>query len=649
MPARLPAPFSIVGSPDLADHSLDPDEQFLQRLRRASASVLGDSDVGRRVRELCDDHEAVRRSLTQQRTAGSLVIAVIGAAGQGKSWVLRQFVRDRQVAVQIPSGNNLNEATEQLIWVGAQPPSDLDPRQERYVFCADHQLHSLGMPYVLVDTPGATDDRRQVAEIAKRALSMAGVLVLVTRRDQMRSSIVSSLALAAEGAIILPVVNSIRTHDDALTADCESLLGRIRQIAPTSEVMPPVLIDDYSIQDRQEAVVATDAIGEITGRLQAQFAYKGGPETRQTARLAAQETAFRNSLKQLLGDRLPALTAAVERLRQAAEALPAEIAENLIGGGPQLRAAVRGRLRAGLMSDTDGIWFPFRTLLSLLNLTSGAWDRVLLSLTGSLPSLIGAAWSSAKNATATSRGEQDIREGLKRRAAAIVSDRLGPLATRFRHELLRLHAGQGTAGGPAPADGAIASEQVIRGSTDELPADLAGIDALQEESVQIFAEEVARVALSRRVATVAALLGTVLFWGLLSGPIVALYRSYGAACWHALQSLSGDLTAFPRPDLAMMLTSLLLSLLPTAIFAMVVVSLAQSRRRVDQAEDAIRHQHHATIQRLKHNRVLRLRWDDPLLADAEFLLSVEAVPNRTGGGPLPPTPQTNEIDSPAKG
>ncbi len=71
----------------------------------------------------------------------------------------------------------------------------------------------------------------------------------------------------------------------------------------------------------------------------------------------------------------------------------------------------------------------------------------------------------------------------------------------------------------------------------------------------------------------------------------------------------------------MMLTSLLLSMLPTALFAMVVLSMAQSRSRVDRAEARIREIHHETIARLQNEGVLRLRWDEPLLADAEFLLS----------------------------
>ncbi|HBV64503.1 MAG TPA: hypothetical protein DEF45_15955, partial [Rhodopirellula sp.] len=79
--------------------------------------------------------------------------------------------------------------------------------------------------------------------------------------------------------------------------------------------------------------------------------------------------------------------------------------------------------------------------------------------------------------------------------------------------------------------------------------------------------------------------------------------------------------SFPRPDLAMILTSLLLSSLPLAIFAMMVLSASQSRSKVRKAEKRIRDVHHETIDRLQREGVLRLSWDEPLLADAEFLLS----------------------------
>jgi hypothetical protein len=111
----------------------------------------------------------------------------------------------------------------------------------------------------------------------------------------------------------------------------------------------------------------------------------------------------------------------------------------------------------------------------------------------------------------------------------------------------------------------------------------------------------------------------------MAGPIVALYRGYFDASYATLRELAGNLERFPRPDLSMMLTSLLLSILPTALFAMVVLSLAQGRRRVHRAEQQIRQRHQETITALQREGVLQLRWDEPLLADAEFLLSAGAA------------------------
>ena len=61
-------------------------------------------------------------------------------------------------------------------------------------------MQSIGVPYLIVDSPGCTDDRRAVAAVAARALSLASVLLLVVRRDQIRSEAVGMLA---EDAIVM--------------------------------------------------------------------------------------------------------------------------------------------------------------------------------------------------------------------------------------------------------------------------------------------------------------------------------------------------------------------------------------------------------------------------------------------------------------
>lgn len=598
----------------------DSGELFLRRVRGAALSVLGDGDVGRLVMSLCDHHEEARRNVVRDRTPGAIPIAVVGATGQGKSWLIRQFLRSATAIASIPSGNRLEEATERLVWIGPTPPADLDYRHEAFVYCdAAHQV-DLGFPYTLVDTPGSTDDRSAIQQIARRALSLAGVLILIVRRDQLRSGKLCDLAALSEGAIVIPVVNAIRERNATLPADVDDFINRISHTAPGSVIAPAVLVDDFDLADHDEPAVAAKMVAEITERIATQVQRTGGPESRQGCRLSALDKRFRDQLAGLLDERLPGLTAAVQRLREAADALPAEIAQSLVGGGPPLRATIRSRLRAELLAETSAIWFPYRSLLGLLSLTSGAWDRLVLSLTGSLPSLIGTAWSGVRNFVAEAERSRELRDGLQRRAAALVSDRLGPPTTRFHRELGRLRSG-GT--GIDPNAISSSGDQVLGGPRESIAADLAGIDALQEVSQEIVDEQIRRVAVTRGWALACCSLGTLAFWGLMAGPIVALYRGYVGAGYDTLSHLSGDLSAFPRADMSLLLTSLLLSLFPTALFAMLVVTWAQGRGRVDTAEAGITHAHREAIRRLQRDRVLHLRWSDPVLADAEFLLAID--------------------------
>ena len=475
-------------------------------------------------------------------------------------------------------------------------------------------MESIGTSYVLVDAPGSTDDRRAVARVAARALSLASVLVVVIRRDQIRSQAVGMLTEASEGTIVIPVVNAVRHHDDSISADVDSLASRLRHAAPTSVIAPAVMIDDFDVEGRSEVEVGQQAAAQVSDAIGEMLGTSWEGDRRRSARLAALDARFRAALHSVLSDQLPGLTAAVARLNDEARALPQEIAESLVGLGGPLRAAIRSRLRLSLLTDTAAFWFPYRSLLALLNLTHGAWDRVLMSLSGSLPSLIGAVWTSTKNLSIDRGAVQDIREGLRQRSAAAVADRLGPLAARFRDELSELRHDRSTG----------VSNYSLHTSKSQV-AYLSGLDSLQESSQRIFDEEVDRVALSRFAAVMAGLIGTAIFWFLMAGPIVALYRGYFDASYATLREFAGNLERFPRPDLSMMLTSFLLSVLPTALFAMVVLSLAQGRRRVYRAEQRIRQRHQETITALQREGVLQLRWDEPLLADAEFLLSAGAA------------------------
>ncbi len=100
-----------------------------------------------------------------------------------------------------------------MYWIGPHVPEGLDNQKEIYIPCQSESMIPLRQPYMLLDTPGITDDDRDAARIAREAMSLSPIKLLVVRRDQLRGAILGSLALFTEGAICIPVVNCVPTLD----------------------------------------------------------------------------------------------------------------------------------------------------------------------------------------------------------------------------------------------------------------------------------------------------------------------------------------------------------------------------------------------------------------------------------------------------
>lgn len=285
--------------PDRASHHASPSEldgepgrpgdEFLRRVRRAAMHVLGDSPTGRDVIDLCDEHDQARRMILEDRSQGNTVVAVVGATGQGKSWLIRQMIRNSAAAATVRSGNNLDEATEKLVWVGPFPPADLDPRSEQFIHCISSDMQPIGMPYLLVDAPGSTDDRPAIAALARRALSMASVLLLMVRRDQLRSETVAVLTEASEGTVVIPIVNAVR-RDDSLDTDVDAFVARMRKAAPTSRIVAPVMIEDFDVSGRGEVVVGVATAETVANRLQSEIGDAWDGDRRRSTRMAVRCT-----------------------------------------------------------------------------------------------------------------------------------------------------------------------------------------------------------------------------------------------------------------------------------------------------------------------------------------------------------------------
>lgn len=588
---------------------------FSERLAEATRIVFGDRPLTHAVTEACARYEKDVRNIQTGRGINALTLAIVGAKGQGKTWVARQLVRDPHIRNLLRSGDLNQDATTRLVWIGPHSPDGLDTVSEIYYPCPASQMAEIGQPYVVLDTPGVTDTNHRAAEIASDALSLAPIKMLVIARDQLRAA--SNLLIAAriDGAVCIPVISSVEPEElqegtvaaSQLRNDLRALRDQLQLRAPSARLVSEVLVPDFEITGNEE-VASTAFVGQLIDRLSELELNALSLSSARDSRLHSAQQRLRTDVAKLIGAELPQLAAAVDRLNRETESLPDRVLESLLGSSAVLETGVRMRLRARLVSDTSLLWFPYRTVLSTLNLTQGAWDRVVLALAGSIPSLFGALASWARNSRQSRDFNTEIQDGIRQRTQRQVEERLKPLCDQFHRAVMKLR----------PQDER--SKSMDSGSSNGMS--LSGIDELQNRSQKIFDTAIAANATANIWVQLLALAGTILFWIFMAGPIVVIYREYLAASIHALGGVETHLENFPHPSAGLMVTSVVLSVLPLTIYCMVVLTATLSHRKVGGVAKGIIREHEQAIAELKRNDVIRLEFEDELLQQAEFLLNL---------------------------
>jgi len=592
----------------------DQGQVYADRVAAAVTGLFGDQPVAHEVLRACREFERQRAGIESSRGIELLSVSLVGAKGQGKSWIARQLIKDHRVAEQLRSGDLARDATGNLTWVGPRSPEQLNPGMERFIFCQIDQMADIGRPYLLLDTPGVTDADAQIAEIARQALSLSPIKLVVIARDQIRSAINTHIARQTAGSVCIPIITMVDPkdlHSSDLANDIKQLLTHLKQAAPQSDWLDPITVVDFDIAANAQEVGrhTADAIVE---RLRSRPLDDVSLSRSKEQRLQAAQERFRVQVSRLVGDQIPQLASAVRKLYQETEKIPEEVISSMLGSPLILQAAVRSRMRTQLVNDTSALWFPYRSILSLLHLTHGAWDRVLMSLTGSVPSLFGALTAWARNFQQTRQLQWEMQSGLKDRIEQQVRDRIEPLCEHFQRVVHRLQS-----------RGTIASHNPATENISGLGIQLNGIQQLQNHSQNIFENTLAENAFSRFPLQIAGLLGTALFWAFLSGPIISVYRQYFQASYHAISDSVVTVEHFPHPPPTLFFTSLLLSALPLLIYCMVILTLYLRRSTIERVSALIQQRHYQTIEEMKIAGTLKLHFENPLLDQAQFLIHLE--------------------------
>lgn len=586
---------------------------FAPRIVEATASVFGASPLTLAVEHACQRYQKDIENIESGRGIGALLIAIVGAKGQGKTWAARQFVRDESIRTMLRSGDLMDDATVRLVWIGPIAPDELDLDSEIYVPCQTQQLAQIGQPYVILDTPGLTDADQRAAKLAKEALSLAPIKLLVIARDQIRAAANLTLAHQIDGAVCIPVISSVEPEEmsggeaeSQLSNDVRALREQLTIMAPRSQLTAEIRVPDFEISG-DESQSSQVFLSAILDRLNQIGLTRGALGNARDLRIQAANERLRTDVARLIADALPQLSQAVQQLNRETSQLPQRVLDTLLGSEEVLETGIRMRLRARLVSDTALIWFPYRTVLATLNLTQGAWDRVMLALSGSVPSLFGALTSWARNVRASRDFNTQVQDGVRQHSQQQVEERLRPLCDRFHQTVLKLRPRE-------ERSWPVATSTKMR---------LLGIEELQTRSQAIFDQAIHRSTTSFWFTQLLGLLGVLLFWSLMSAPIIVLYREYFAASWNVFSGREEQLENFPHPTAGLFLTSLILALLPLAIYCMAVLCWVLGGRKVRRIVKEIVKEHATTMAELQSAKVIDLEFEDELLQQAEFLLNLQ--------------------------
>lgn len=604
------------------DHVMESEAALVlsRSLREASDVLFGEQPIASRIRALCRKHEMECQQILYGRGLASVIVAVVGDKGQGKTWICRQLVLDPSLQRELPSGVLARESTTRLTWIGPEHPNQVDGNFERHLPCLASSLFDLGFPYVLLDTPGATDAQDRAAEIAREALSIAPVQLLVIRRDQLRSSSTCPLVRRSEGVLCIPVITAISPRDVATTQlnavavgnhhtdgermlydDIQAWLAMVHASAPHSTLLTPILIEDFEATGNE--LIAGDSFRkQLASALKHQSL--AAIATTQERRIDASCQRLRISVSEAIVEETPQLVAAVENLLEESQRLPSRVIESVLGSNIVLETIVRAKLRSQIVADTSLLWFPYRTTLSLLSMTQGAWDRVLLMMTGSLPSLVGTLVTWTQNLYQHRKADWELQYGLKDRIQRQVDDHLRPLQQHFYRVLSSTHS------------------RMTPERTSESTVKLRGLEELQSQAQALLEKTVREYRTNPFLVFLAALVGSLVFWGLLLGPIVLIYRDYVVASYHSLTGVTVRVDDFPHPSASMLLSCVVLSFLPLLVYTMFVLAIFLRRSRIESVARRLLQQYHSLVAKLQGDGILGLDVRDSLVEKAQTLLSL---------------------------
>lgn len=582
---------------------MSPAAVEIRRLSESLDLLFGKSPEGGSLVARCNEALDELESFADGRSIDGAIIAVLGAKNSGKSWLCRLLVKEEASRERISSGETSKFATEKATWIGPDAPPALDTEHEVRIAMRSDAMVDLGSHYTLLDLPGYNDATITAREAALKALRGVPLRVLVASSATLADESQFAFLEKSDGTRILPVV----VDDDHPRLEKEgrgeltAMAARIRRHCPHAEVLEPVIVP-HVLRAPGEILAKISLAEERLFPVLRKVIASAPLDENMIGKVVIER--LRRDLAGDLREFVKRVSPAYADLEMMEAGLAAELVQKILGPDPQLEAGLRMKMRLLALSRTPGWFFPFRTFSGLFAITAGAWDRMAFAMAGSLPSLALLIFQTAKNTKRLAEMTDDVKAALAMRLESMARDDLGD---RNRIFIRSINA---------------SLPDATRRPEEKPPrTHFIGLERVTEESGVIFEKVIRKHVFGRVGLFIWGGLATLLFVGLLSGPLLAVYREFGHAWLGAFNDSTGvRWQAFPTPSASMILTSLLLALLPVIFCALVVCLRTTPAVRVQSALVAAKAEHKSLLESLAHDKTIRLFSDDPIREASRVVL-----------------------------
>lgn len=606
----------INSSNPLNPYSESPPVDLADRADKAVQQLFGhDSALTRSVKDISNSLRSDVQRISKGQTTGLTTIAIVGRVGEGKSWLAKTFINDNDSTSElqdlIQSGQNASDRSMNLTWIGTHHTFGELNERERFIKLSPQNLLDLGSSYLIADTPGYSDHDPSLETLSSMALMSSSIKLLATSISHIRDSSLAQFVGSMDGSLIVPIVRfrpqgDSLIPDEAVRQDCIEEMKKWHNHAPSANILPAIFVPDAGIAGEQATRKHTRtqlslALTPLIEQPDTLLAHK-------ESQLQQRMTRTKQELSQSLEGFRNRIGAPLDRLNQLTSSLPDIVQKEVIGDTGQLNIGIRSRFRADAIERTPALLLPYRSLIGILGLTQGAWDRLIFTTLGSVPALVMTAFHSVKSWSKTKDFESTLREQAQQRIRSLINDAYRDDIKNFSRAL-----------------DAVTHETEIRDEDNDKDNDMMDIEGLT--GLEIEAQEIiANVIEKRRIAGFTLWLGGIfafiLFWAMLAGPAVDLYTDYIGNLVDTAQAVSNDWKNYPQPPASLMLTSLLLSIIPAGIISMLVMYITCRRGRVKAARNDIQLQIGNTIKERISSNKLRLVINNPKLDAAKTLLNL---------------------------